>query len=158
MEKQDARFPVFELTYSDNLTGEASSVRSVDGVLYARLPSGGAFRWFSARIISSSVPLKMKVRCWYKPLDGTSELAGEALEGERCPPGDADYITRVAFESKIYYRCWLSHPQRPEEYLRDPAGDFWSASGQFCGAAGDGRWITALEIKMPPIIEGWRTA
>ena len=111
----------------------------------------------SARILSTGVPLKMRYRCRYQPLGDEGELSGEAIEGERCPQGDADYITRIAFESKIYYRCWLSHPERPDEYVRDPAGAFWCASGQFCGAVGDGRLITALEIKMPPIVEGWRS-
>ncbi|MFD4422063.1 hypothetical protein ACFWN7_11245 [Agromyces sp. NPDC058484] len=158
IEDQDARFPVFEFTYSDNQTGEATTVRSTDGILFARVANGGAFRSITARIISSRVPLKLKYGCRYRRLGQDGELSGEALEGERCPPGGADHITRIAFESKIYYRCWMSHPERPDEYLRDPAGAFWYPSGQFCGAVDDGRWITALEIKMPPIVEGWRSA
>jgi hypothetical protein len=158
IEERDPPFPVFELTYSDRPTSEVTSVRSKGGILFARVANGGAFRWISARIISSAVPLKLKYRCTYARFGSDGNLTGEAMAGERCPPGDADYITRIAFESKIYYRCWMSHADRPEDYVRDPVGSFWYPSGQFCGSEDDGRWITALEIKMPPIVEGWRSA
>lgn len=154
----DPRFPVFELTYSDTATPETTSIRSTDGMLLVRLPGGGAFRSISARILSSPVPLRLKYRCTYTRLGLDGDRTDEAMEGERCPHEEAEAITRIAFESKIYYRCWVAHPSRPGEGVQDPAGTFWYPSGQFCGTAGDGSWITALEIKVPPIIEGWRTA
>jgi len=156
--ERDSRFPVFELTYSDTTTPEATSARSTDGMLLVRAADGGAFRTISARIVSSPVPLRLKYRCTYIRFGLDGDRTDEAIGGERCPKEEADAITRVAFESKIYYRCWVAHADGPDEGVLNPAGSFWYASGQFCGTAGDGSWITALEIKLPPIIEGWRTA
>lgn len=151
-------FPIFELGYADSLTGGPNRVRSSQGKLLLRLPNGGAFRWLSLRIVSSAIPLKLRYKCLYKRKDTEADIIAEASEGVQCPPEDAAYIKKVAFESKIYYRCWLSRDQRPDELERDPAGQFWYPSGQFCGTDEDSRWITALEIKMPPLVAGCRSA
>ena len=158
-EQTDRSFPVFELGYSDNLTGGTSCVRSSQGKLFLRLPRGGAFNWINLRIVSSGIPLKLKYRCLYKQLGTETDILAEASEGQQCPQSaDSRYIKRFAIESKIYYRCWLTRDHHPDEYERDPAGAFWYPSGQFCGTAEDNRWITALEIKMPPLVDGWRSA
>lgn len=154
----DPRFPVFELTYSDTARSHVTSVRSTDGMLLVRVPGGGAFRSISARIVSSPVALRLKYRCTYTRVGLDADRTDEAIEGEQCPQEAADAITRIAFESKIYYRCWVARAGGPDTGVQDPAGTFWYPSGQFCGTAGDGSWITALEIKVPPIIEGWRSA
>ena len=155
--ERDSRFPVFELTYSDTATAEVTSARSTGGLLLVRAADGGAFRSISARILSSPVPLKLKYSCTYTRVGHGGHRTDQAIEGEQCPQEAADAITRIAFQSKIYYRCWVAHPERPGGAEQDPAGAFWCASGQYCGTAGDGSWITAIEIKMPPIIEGWRS-
>lgn len=157
-EQPEGNFPVFELGYSDNLAGGPNYVRSRQGKLFLRLPRGGAFNWINLRIVSAGIPLKLKYRCLYKQPGTEIDVLAEAAEGEQCPQADASYIKRLAFESKIYYRCWLSRDQRPDEYEQDPAGSFWSYNGQFCGTTEDDRWITAIEIKMPPLVEGWRSA
>ena len=156
--QNEGNFPVFELGYSDSLTGGPKYVRSRQGLLFLRLPSGSAFHWINLRIISSSIPLKLKYKCLYKERGTEIDLTAEALEGQQCPQGDSRYIKRLAIESKIYYRCWLTRDQHPDEYERDPVGAFWYFSGPFCGTEEDNRWITALEIKMHPLVDGWRSA
>ena len=154
----DDRFPIFEFGYGDSEGQDATYVRSRNGILFARAADGGSFRWISLRLISSGVPLRMSYTCRYvRPGDG-GVLTAEAPEGERCPPEDAGAITQLAFRSKIYYRCWVARTGRPGEETADPASSFWYPSGQFCGTTEPGAWITALEIKMPPIFEAWRTA
>ena len=64
--QKDGRFPVFELAYSDSLTGGPKYARSRQGVLFLRLAKGGAFSWINLRIVSSQVPLKMKYKCLYR--------------------------------------------------------------------------------------------
>ena len=86
-----------------------------------------------------------------------ADLTAEAFDGQQCPRGESHYIKRLAIESKIYYRCWLTRDRHPDEYERDPAGAFWYYNGRFCGTEEDDRWIT-LEIKMPSLVEGWRSA
>ena len=157
-EQQDGNFPVFELGYSDSLSSGPKYARSRQGMLFLRLTSGGAFNWINFRIISSPIPLKLKYKCVYKKLGTEVDLTAEAFEGQQCPQGESHYIKKLAIESKIYYRCWLTRDQHPDEYERDPAGAFWYYSGQFCGSKEDSRWITALEIKMPLLVEGWRSA
>lgn len=154
----EENFAAFELSYSDSLIGGPQHFRSRQGKVFVRLPNGGAFLWINLRVISSAIPLKLKYKCWYKRSDSKADLFAEAMEGENCPPSNAAYIKKIAVESKIYYRCWLSRDQHPEEFERDPAGAFWYSSGHVCGTAEDNRWITALEIKMPPLVEGWRSA
>jgi hypothetical protein len=157
-EQPEGNFAVFELGYSDNLTGEPNYVRSRQGKLFLRLPGGSAFSWISLRIVSSAIPLKLRYKCLYKQPRTEIDLMAETSEGQQCPQLDSLYIKQLAFESKIYYRCWLSRDRHPDEYERDPAGAFWYGSGRFCGTTEDNRWITAPEIKMPPLIEGWRYA
>jgi hypothetical protein len=157
-EQPEGNFPLFELGYSDNLTGGPNYVRSRQGKLFLRLTRGSAFSWINLRIVSSGIPLKLKYKCLYKQPGTEIDVLAEASEGQQCPQADASYIKRLAFESKIYYRCWLSRHQRPDEFEQDPAGTFWSYNGQFCGTTEDNRWITALEIKMPSLVEGWRSA
>lgn len=154
----DERFPVFELHYGDSEGQHASSVRSRNGILFARAGNGGSFRWISLRLVSSGVSLHVGYTCRYtRPgIDGV--LTADAPEGERCPPEDAGAITQFAFRSKIYYRCRVTRTGRPGEETEDPASSFWYPSGQFCGTTEPGAWITAVEIKMPPIFEAWRTA
>ena len=154
----DDRFPIFELGYGDSEAQDATYVRSRNGILFARAGNGGSFRWISLRLISSGVPLRMNYSCRYIRPGDDGVLTAEAPAGERCPPEDAGAITQLAFRSKIYYRCWVARTGRPGEETQDPAGSFWYPSGQFCGTTGPGAWITALEIKMPPIFEAWRTA
>jgi hypothetical protein len=156
--QEDGNFPVFELGYSDNLTGEPKYVRSKQGMLFLRLPSGGAFNWINLRIISSRIPLKLKYECLYKQPGTEKDLTAEASEGQQCPRGECRYIKRLAITSKVYYRCWLTRDKNPDEYEQDPAGAFWCYSGRFCGTEEDNRWITALEVKMPPLVEAWRSA
>jgi hypothetical protein len=150
----DDRFPIFEFAYGDTEGQGATYVRSRNGILFARAADGGSFRWISLRLISSGVPLRVSYTCRYSR-DGV--LTAEAPAGERCPPEEAGAITQLAFRSKIYYRCWVARTGRPGEETADPAGRFWYPSGQFCGTTEPGAWITALEIKMPPIFEAWRT-
>lgn len=157
-EQPDGNFPVFELGYSGNLTGGPSYVRSRQGKLFLRLPGGGAFSWITLRIVSSAIPVKLKYKCLYKQLGTEIDVMAEAEAGQQCPQTDSRYIKRLAIESKIYYRCWLSSGQQLDEYERDPAGPFWCYNGRFCGTGEDNRWITALEIKMPSLVEGWRSA
>jgi len=156
--QKEGNFPVFELGYSDSLTGGPKYVRSSQGLLFLRLTSGGAFNWINLRIVSSQIPLKLKYKCLYKEPGTEIDLMAEASDGQQCPQGDSRYIKKLAIESKIYYRCWLTRDQHPDEYERDPAGAFWYFSGPFCGTEEDNRWITALEIKMPPLVDGWRSA
>ena len=151
----DDRFPIFELGYGHSDGQDATYVRSRNGILFARAGDGG-FRWISLQIISSGVPLRMSYTCRYPGDDGV--LMSEAPAGERCPPDDAGAITQLAIRSKIYYRCRVTRTGRPGEETGDPASSFWYPSGQFCGTTEPGAWITALEIKMPPIFEAWRTA
>lgn len=153
-EQRDENFPVFELGYFDSLTGGPNHLQSTDGKVFLRLASGGAFHWISLRILSSQIPFKLKYKCLYRREYTGGDVMAEALEGVRCPPEGAAYIKKVAFESKIYYRCWLSRYQRPDE----PAGPFWYPSGRFYGTEEDNRWITALDIKMPRLVDGWRSA
>ena len=155
---KDGRFPVFELAYSDSLTGGPKYARSRQGALFLRLTNGGAFSWINLRIVSSQVPLKMKYKCLYRQPGTEIDVTAEASDGQQCPQGDSRYIKRLAIESKVYYRCWLTRYQSPDEYERDPAGAFWYGSGRFCGTEEDNRWITALEIKMPPVVDNWRSA
>lgn len=145
-------FPIFELSYSDSTTGQVHNVGSQRGAALVRLTNGGAFHWISLRIVSSAIPLKLKYRCLYKRKGSQADMIGEALEGERCPREDALYIKKIAFLSKIYYRCWLTRYQRPDEFEQVPGGTFWSPSGQLCGTEEDNRWITSLEVKMPPLV------
>jgi hypothetical protein len=158
VEQPEEDFPVFELGYFDSLTGGPSHVRSSRGKLFLRMANGGSFRWINLRIASSAIPLKLKYKCRYKRSDGEADIVEEAIEGEKCPREDAAYIKQITFESKIYFRCWLSRDGRPEEFERDPAGAFWYYNGQFCGTQEDNRWITALEIKMPPLGGAGRAA
>lgn len=154
----DDRFPIFELGYGDSEGQDATYLRSRNGILFARAGNGGSFRWISLRLISSGVPLRMNYTCRYLRPGDDGVLTAEAPMGERCPPEDAGAITQVAFRSKIYYRCRVARMARPGEETQDPASSFWYPSGQFCGTTEPGAWITALEIKMPPIFEAWRTA
>ena len=154
----DDRFPIFELGYGDSEGQDATYVRSRNGILFARAGNGGSFRWISLRLISSGVSLRMSYTCRYVRPGDDGVLTAEATAGERCPPEDAGAITQLAFRSKIYYRCWVARTGRPGEETADPASSFWYPSGQFCGTTEPGAWITALEIKMPPIFEAWRTA
>ena len=154
----DDRFPIFELGYGDSEGRDATYVRSRNGILFARARNGGSFRWISLRLISSPVPLQMNYTCRYLRPGDDGVLTAEAPAGERCPPEDAGAITQLAFRSKIYYRCRVARTGRPGEETQDPASRFWYPSGQFCGTTEPGAWITALEIKMPPIFEAWRTA
>jgi len=152
VEQSEDHLPVFELSYFDSITAQAHQVRSLQGKISLRLASGGAFQWISLRIVSSAIPLKLKYKCLYKRKDSEGDIVGEAMEGDRCPQEDAAYIKKIAFISKIYYRCWLARDQRPEELKQEPGGTFWCYNGQFCGTEEDDHWITALEIKMPPLI------
>jgi hypothetical protein len=156
--QKDGNFPVFELGYSDSLTDGPKYVASSQGMLFLRLRSGGAFNWINLRIVSSPIPLKLKYECVYKQPGTEIDLTAKALDGQQCPQGDSRYIKRLAIESKVYYRCWLTRDQHPDEYERDPKGAFWCYNGRFCGTEEDNRWITALEIKMPPLVDGWRSA
>ena len=156
--QKEGSFPVFELGFSDSLTGGPKFVRSNQGMLFLRLTGGGAFNWINLRILSSQIPLKLRYRCRYKQPGTEIDMMAEASEGQQCPQGDSCYIKGFAIESKVYYRCWLTRDQHPDEYERDPAGPFWYGSGRFCGTEQDGRWITALEIKMPPLVDAWRSA
>ena len=153
--QNDGRFPVFELAYSDSPTGGPKYARSRQGVLFLRLTNGGAFSCINLRIVSSQIPLKLKYKCLYKEPGTEIDLMAEASDGQQCPQGDSRYIKRLEIESKVYYRCWLTRYQSPDEYERDPAGAFWYGSGRFCGTEEDNRWITALEIKMPSLVDGW---
>jgi hypothetical protein len=148
--QKEENFPIFELGYSDTLTGGSKFVRSSQGMLFLQLTSGGAFNWISLRIVSSRIPLKLRYKCIYKHAGTEIDATAEASDGQQCPQGDSRYIKKIAIESKVYYRCWLTRDQHPDEYERDPAGMFWYGSGRFCGTEEDNRWITALEIKMPP--------
>jgi hypothetical protein len=152
VEQSEEHLPVFELSYFDSITAHAHQVRSQQGKIFLRLANGGAFQWISLRIVSSAIPLKVKYKCLYKPKGSEADAVGEALEGDRCPQEDAAYIKKIAFMSKIYYRCWLASDQRPEELEQKSAGMFWCYNGQFCGTEEDHCWIAALEIKMPPLI------
>jgi hypothetical protein len=154
----DDRFPIFEIGYGDSEGPDATYVRSRNGILLARAANGGSFRWISLRLISSAVSLRVSYTCRYSPPGDDGVLTADAPAGERCPPEDADAITQLAFRSKIYYRCWVARTGRPGEQTADPASSFWYPSGQLCGTTEPGAWITALEIKMPPIFEAWRTA
>ena len=154
----DDRFPIFELGYGDSEGQDATYVRSRNGILFARAGNGGSFRWISLRLISSPVALRMNYTCRYLRPGDDGVLTAEAPTGERCPPEDAGAITQLAVRSKIYYRCRVARTGRPAEETQDPASSFWCPSGQFCGTTEPGAWITALEIKMPPIFEAWRTA
>ena len=154
----DDRFPIFELGYGDSEGQDATYVRSRNGIVFARAGDGGSFRWISLRLISAGVPLQMDYTCRYVRAGDDGVLTAEAPTGERCPPEDAGAITQLAVRSKIYYRCRVARTGRPAEETQDPASSFWYPSGQFCGTTGPGAWITALEIKMPPIFEAWRTA
>jgi len=156
--QKEGNFPVFELGYLDSLTGGPKYVRSTQGMLFLRLTRGGAFSWINLRIVSSQIALKLKYKCLYKQPGTEIDVTAEASDGQQCPQGDSRYIKRLAIESKVYYRCWLTRDQHPDEYERDPAGAFWYGSGRFCGTEEDNRWITALEIKMPPLVDGWRSA
>jgi hypothetical protein len=158
VEQKEENFPIFELGYSDHLTGGPKFVKSRQGMLFLRLMSGGAFNWINLRIVSSRIPLSLKYKCLYKKLGTEIDATAEALDGQQCPQGNSRYIKGLVIESKVYYRCWLTRDQRPDEYERDPAGAFWYGSGRFCGTEEDNRWITALEIKMPPLVDGWRSA
>jgi hypothetical protein len=157
-EMPDENFPVFELGYLDGLTGGPSPVRSRRGIVMLRQPNGAPLRWLSLRIISAVIPLKLKYKCLYKPMRGGADILGEASEGEICPAEDAAYIKQVIFVSKIYYRCWLSREGHPEAFDPSPGGAFWCYNGKACGTTEDDRWITALEIKMPPLGAGRRSA
>jgi hypothetical protein len=157
-EQPDENFPLFELCNFDSLTGGPSNIRSQRGIVLIRLPNGSPFRGLSLRIVSARIPLKLKYRCLYKPIGGGADMLNEAAEGKRCPVEDAAYIKQVTFESKIYYRCWLSREGHPQSYDPHPGGALWCYNGKPCGTTEDGRWITALEIKMPPLVEGWRAA
>ena len=152
VEQSEEHLPVFELSYFDNTSAQVHQVRSRHGKIFLRLASGGAFRWIRLRIVSSAIPLKLKYKCLYKRKDSEGDIVDEALEGDRCPQEDAAYIKKIAFMSKIYYRCWVAHDQRPEEFRQEPGGTFWCYNGQFCGTEDDGSWITALEIKIPPLV------
>ncbi len=99
--QKDGNFPVFELGYSDSLTGGPKYVRSRQGMLFLRLTSGGAFNWINLRIVS--IPLKLKYKCLYKQPGTEIDLTAEASEGQQCPQGDSRYIKRLAIESKVYY-------------------------------------------------------
>jgi hypothetical protein len=151
VEQLEELFPVFELSYSDSTTSQVHQVGSQRGKTLVRLANGGAFQWIILRIVSSALPLKLKYKCLYKRADSEADHVGEALEGDRCPIENALYIKKIAILSKIYYRCWLACDRRPNEFEQVPAGMFWCPSGQFCGADEDNRWITALEIKVPPL-------
>ena len=154
----DDRFPIFEFGYGDSDGQDPTYVRSMNGILFARAGNGGSFRWISLRLISAGVPLRVSCTCRYIRPGDDGLLVAEAPAGERCPPEDAGAITQLAFRSKIYYRCRIARTGHPGEETADPAGRFWYPSGQFCGTTEPGAWITALEIKMPPIFEAWRTA
>ena len=151
VEEPEDHFPVFELSYGDSTTGQAYHVRSRQGKVFVRLANGGAFAWVSLRIVSTKIPLKLKYKCAFKRRGFEADSVEEGFEGDKCPQENALYIKKVAFLSKIYYRCWLTRAQHPDEFEQNPAGMFWCPSGQFCGAEEDDRWITALEIKMPPL-------
>jgi hypothetical protein len=152
VERSEDHLPVFEMGYFDSVTAQAHQVRSQQGKIFLRLAGGGAFQWLSLRIVSSAIPLKLKYKCLYKRKDSGDDIVGDASEGDRCPPEDAAYIKKIAFMSKIYYRCWLAREQRPGELKQEPGGTFWCYNGQFCGTEEDDHWITALEIKMPPLV------
>jgi hypothetical protein len=152
VEQSEDHLPVFELSYCDSITTQAQQVRSRQGKIFLRLANGAALQWISLRIVSSAIPLKLKYKCSYKQKDSGADAVAEALEGDRCPQEDALYIKKIAFMSKMYYRCWLARDQRPEELEQKSGGMFWCYNGQFCGTEEDDRWITALEIKMPPLV------
>jgi len=76
----DKNFPVFELGYSDSLSGGPKYVRSKQGMLFVKLTSGGAFNWINLRIVSSHIPLKLKYKCVYKQPGTEVDLTAEALE------------------------------------------------------------------------------
>ena len=156
VEQSEEHLPVFELSYFDSVTTQAHQVRSRQGKIFLRLATGGSFQWISLRIVSSAIPLKLKYQCLYKRKDSEGDNVSEALAGDRCPQEDAAYIKKIAFMSKIYYRCWLARDQHPEEFKQEPGGTFWCNNGQFCGTEEDDHWITALEIKMPPLISRTR--
>jgi hypothetical protein len=156
--QMDGNFPVFELGYSGNSTGGPEYLRSSQGKLFVRLPVGSAFTWMSLRIISSRILIKLKYRFLYKQPGTDLDLISEISDSQESPQVDSRYIKGFVIESKVYYRCWLSRDQHPDEYEREPAGAFWHYSGQYCGATEDNRWITALEIRMPPLLDGWRAA
>jgi len=158
LEEPDERFPIFEFGYGDSEGQDATYVRSRNGIVFARAGDGGSFRWISLRLISSGVSLRVSYACRYSRPGVDGVLTAEAPAGERCPSEHAGAITQLAFTSKIYYRCWVTRTGRPGEETRDPASRFWYPSGQFCGTTEPGAWITAVEIKMPPIFEAWRTA
>ena len=155
--QEDGNFPVFELGYSDNLTGEPKYVRSKQGMLFLRLPSGGAFNWINLRIISSRIPLKLKYECLYKQPGTEKDLTAEASEGQQCPRGECRYIKKLAITSKVYYRCWLTRIRVGRIRARSRRG-ILVLQCRFCGTEEDNRWITALEVKMPPLVEAWRSA
>jgi hypothetical protein len=154
----DDRFPIFELGYGDSEGQDATYIRSRNGIVCARAGNGSSFRWISLRLISAGVPLRVSYTCRHARPGHDGVLTADAAAGERCPSEDAGAITQLAFRSKIYYRCWTTRTGHPGEETADPAGRFWYPSGQFCGTTEPGAWITALEIKMPPIFEAWRTA
>ena len=148
-----ARAAGYSESHLRNVENGTKPVTSDVAKAYDRvLANGGAFQWISLRIVSSAIPLKLKYKCLYKPKGSETDAVGEALEGDRCPREDAAYIKKIAFMSKIYYRCWLASDQRPEELEQKSAGMFWCYNGKFCGTEEDNRWIAALEIKMPPLI------
>src|SRR5215831_14627800 len=74
--QKDGRFPVFELTYSDSLTGGPKYARSRQGALFLRLTNGGAFSWINLRIVSSQISLKMKYKCLYRQPGTEIDLTG----------------------------------------------------------------------------------
>ena len=154
-QQPEENFPVFELGYFDSLTGGPNRVRSRQGKIFLRLANGRPFHWITLSIVSSIMPLKLKYKCMYKGNNSEDDRMAEAFEGAQCPQENASYIKKIAFESKIYYRCWLSRDRSRDEFERDPAGAFWYPSGQFCGTDEDSRWITALEIKMPSLVGNW---
>jgi hypothetical protein len=84
--QREENFPVFELGYSDRMTGGPKFVRSRQGMLFLRLTSVGAFSWINLRIISSRIPLKLKYRCRYKQPGAEIDATAEASEGQHQSP------------------------------------------------------------------------
>jgi hypothetical protein len=105
--QKDGNFPVFELGYSDSLSGGPKYVRSRQGLLFLRLTSGGAFNWINLRIISSQIPLKLKYKCVYKQPGTEIDLTAEALDGQQCPQEETRYI------KPVFYTCGEMTAQKP---------------------------------------------
>jgi hypothetical protein len=83
--QKEENFPIFELGYSDTLTGGPKFVRSSQGMLFLRLTSGGAFNWINLRIVSSRIPLKLRYKCLYKQVGTEIDATAEASDDQQCP-------------------------------------------------------------------------